>query len=155
MGELIMRRVFIVVGHSGSRKSSTIRALTGVGHPKVLQVQPINGEILDIYIHPASLQEDKRTPDDFIRFVENLNDNPDVLVALRLQGSRTGEFPDATEYALQFEQAGWQIAGVASLHGGPRNPLINNTPAPIPIDNSNNMPANGIANRIRREWDWL
>lgn len=150
-----MRRVFIVVGHSGSRKSSTIRALTGAGHPKVLQVQQINGEILDIYVHPASLQEQRISPADFIAHVEELNDNPDVLVALRTKNSQNQEFPNVNEYASQFVQAGWQITGVASLHGGPGYPIIEDAPAPIQIDDSENRAANGIASIIRGQWNWL
>lgn len=150
-----MRRVFIVVGHSGSRKSSTIRALTGVGNRKVFQVMQIDRTILNIYVRPASLQEDRITPGDFIRFVENLDGNPDVLLALRSRASQRGEFPDAMEYALQFERAGWQIAGVAALQEATLDPLTENAPQPIPIPDSQNMPANEIADTIRGVWNWL
>jgi Tfp pilus assembly ATPase PilU len=155
MGVFIMRRVFIVVGHSGSRKSSAIRALTGVGQRKVFQVMQIDRTILNIYVHPASLQEDRIAPGDFIRLVENLDDNPDVLLALRSKASRNRQFPDAMEYALQFERAGWQIAGVAALQGASFDPLTPNAPPPVPISSSHAMPANEIASRIRGSWNLL
>ncbi len=150
-----MRRVFIVVGNSGSRKSSAIRALTGVGYRKVFHVMQIDRTILNIYVRPASLQEDRITPGDFIRLVENLEGNPDVLLALRSQAARNGQFPDATQYASQFERAGWQIAGVAVLQGGPFDRLTNNAPRPVEIPESQSMPANEIASRIRGRWNWL
>ena len=150
-----MRRVFIVVGHSGSRKSSTIRALTGAGPPRVFQIMQINDTILDIYVHHVSLQEKKITPDEFIARVEELDGNPDVLVALRTRPSQNPRFPNAQEYALRFEEAGWQIAGIATLHGGLLDPPINNAPQPIPILSSQTMPANQIVNIIRGVWNWL
>ncbi len=156
MGVLIMRWVFIVVGNSGSRKSSAIRALTGVGYRKVFHVMQIDRTILNIYVRPASLQEDKMRPGDFVQYVENLDGNPDaVLLALRSQAARNGQFPDATQYASQFEQAGWQIAGVAALQGASFDRLTNNAPRPVEIPESQSMPANEIASRIRGRWNWL
>jgi len=149
-----MRRVFIVVGHAGSRKSSTIRALTGIGKAKIFQVRVANDGTLNIYVSHSSLQEKKISPADFITLVERKGD-PDVLVALQTRGSRNGEFPDAQEYASQFMQAGWQIAGVASLYGGPRDPLIADTPVPIQNDRFENMASNEIASIIRVRWNWL
>lgn len=150
-----MRRVFIVVGHSESRKSSTIRALTGASKPRVVQVRPTNNESFDIFVFHASLQEKGIAPDDFVAQVEKLADNPDVLVAVRTKPSRNQRLPDGQGYALRFEQAGWQIAGVATLHGGPFGPLTDNAPQPIPIPDSQNMPVNEIANTIRGVWNWL
>jgi len=115
----------------------------------------INRTVLNIYVHPASLQEKRITPGDFIRLVENLDGNPDVLLALRSEASANGQFPDATAYALQFERAGWQIAGVAAFQGGPFDPLTNNAPQPVSIPGSKTMPANEIASIIRGPWNWL
>jgi len=158
-----MRRVFIVVGHTGSRKSSTIRALTGTGPPKIYQVRITNDEILNIYVHHSSLQEARISPAAFItqvekfveECVEEFESDPDVLVALRTSSSQNREFPEAREYASQFMQAGWQIAGVVYLHGGPRSPLIADTPVPIQFYGSKNMANNEITHQIRAEWGWL
>ena len=163
MGELIMRQVFIVVGHAGSRKSSIIRALTGAGRPftntrqpKIYQVGTTNYvEPRNIHVCHSSLQEAQISPAEFIRRVENLEDNRDVLVALRINGTRNGEFPDAREYASQFRQAGWQIAGVVSLDGRLEGPLIEDTPIPISFHVSENTANNEIAHQIRDEWGWL
>jgi hypothetical protein len=114
-----------------------------------------DGAILDMYVHHTSLQEARTTPDEFVARVEALNGNPDVLVALRTRSSQNQRFPNAQEYALRFERAGWQIAGVASLLGGPLDRLTVNTPESIQIPGSQTMPSNQIANEIRVGWNWL
>ena len=129
--------------------------ITGVGKRNVFQVMQTDRTVLSIYVHPSSLQEDKIAPGNFIRFVENRDGNPDVLLALRSQAARNGQFPNAMGYALQFEQAGWQIAGVAALQGASFDRLTNNAPQPVPIPGSKTMPANEIASIIRDPWNWL
>lgn len=161
-----MRRVFIVVGHSESRKSSTIRALTGTGPPKIYQVRITNDEILNIYVHHSSLQEARISPAAFItqvekfveECVEEFEGDPDVLVALRTKSSRNGEFPNAQEYASQFMQAGWQIAAIVLL--GPASRESSNRLSEISHEffanpDSKVLPANWIAHQIRGEWGWL
>lgn len=126
-----------------------------MGPRKILQVARADATILDVYVHHASLQEVKMTPDEFVAQVEALNGNPDVLVALRTKSSQNQRFPNAQEYALRFEQAGWQIAGVAALPGGFRDPLTDNAPQPILMLGPQRMPSNHIANAIRSVWNWL
>jgi len=52
-----MKQVFIVIGQSGSRKSSTIRALTGKGNKQeVIQIRKSNKEIINVFVCHTSLQ---------------------------------------------------------------------------------------------------
>jgi hypothetical protein len=151
-----MRRVFIIVGHATSRKSSTIRALTGTGSGrKVLQVKMSNNNISNIFVCHASLQEIPITPENFIAEVEKIENNPDVLIALRANASQKPEYPNAEGYITSFIQAGWQIAGVASLQGGPAQIFIENIPQSIQILDSTDRPANEIAHIIRGQWQWF
>jgi hypothetical protein len=153
MGEFIMRQVFIVVGNSKSRKSSTIRALTGAGHPKVLQVRQNNGDILDIYIHPASLQEDKKTPEEFIQKVNESYHAANVLVALRLNASNNGNFPNALGYINRFLED-WNVFRIVLLGLGELRLTHELQPGFFHIQNPQDLPANEIAHVIRDRWGW-
>ena len=151
-----MKRVFIVIGKSGSRKSSTIRALTGIGNKRrVLQIRTSDKKTINVFVCHTSLQEVKMTPEYFVEEVENHEDNPEsVLVALRNNASQNRKYPNAEEYISYFIKAGWQIAGVASLHGGPTEFSIGNISQLIPIQNSTQIPTNEIAHIIKGQWQW-
>ena len=148
-----MRRVFIVVGHSGSRKSSTIRALTGACHPKVLQVRRNNSEVLDIYVHPASLQEDNIRPEEFIHKVNESDNTADILVALRLNASNNGNFPDALGYINQFPED-WSVFQIVLLGLGELNLSPELRQVFFHIGNPQDIPTNEIAHLIRSRWGW-
>jgi hypothetical protein len=151
-----MKRVFIVVGHEASRKSSTIRALTGAGSGrKVLQVKMSNNNISNIFVCHASLQEIPITPENFIAEVEKIENNPDVLVALRANASQNPEFPNADEYISHFVQAGWQIAGISCLYRDENRTFSIIGFEPIEIFNSILTPANEIAHIIREQLNRL
>lgn len=149
-----MKRVYIVVGKAESRKSSTIRALTGIGdNPKVIQIKTSCNETIDVFVRHSSLQEKDLTPTDFIKQVEILKNNPDnILVALLPKKLR---FPNADEYISYFRDVGWQIASIACLYKTEKKTFSIMNFESIEIFNSIHTPANEIAHRIRREWHWL
>ena len=159
-----MTRVFIVAGKTGSRKSSTIRALTGIGSGvKVFQIMQVNRNDddngINVYVHHVSLQEKYINHDVFINQVEENEDASNVLVALRIDevNRRNGDrFGSAQEYIKAFiEDGGWKIAGVAVL-GEENQELLDYAPqgSSLSIPDATQTPANDIANQIRERWHW-
>ncbi len=134
-----MKQVFIVIGKSGSRKSSTIRALTGAGSgQKVLQIRTSHNETINVFVCNTSLQEDKITPENFVQEVEKHQEKPDyILVALRDKASRNLKYPNADGYISYFRNTGWEIIGTEHLQMEPK------------------IPANYTAHRIRERLNWL
>jgi hypothetical protein len=54
-----MVNLFIIIGDANSRKSSTIRALTGAYNSKCYDIQINNKAILNFYVQICALQEVK------------------------------------------------------------------------------------------------
>ena len=145
-----MVHLWAVIGDSNMRKTSSIRALTGVG-----RTQP-NWEISyladgkqETYVHPAGLQEVDISPQEFI---DSLNDVgvDKVIVALRHDPARG--HGGAIEYLEEFTAAGWVVAGNAVLG---RDEAFPNFGKKIALPNAATTPANEIANRLRRKWGIL
>lgn len=73
-----------------------------------------------------------------------------VLVTLRIDPAR-GQ-PNGQTYLNDFMTTGWNLRSVVFLN---RNiSLPSNYVNVVTIPNSSNMPANDIAQRLRRQWQW-
>jgi hypothetical protein len=143
-----MVRVYAVIGRANSRKTSTIRALTGAGTTqKRWSVLYLTHGPARTYVHPRALQEGDvfESPHEFI---ERVSEVPveHVIVALR---ERAGERPSAVAYLEAFRGAGWNIAGYAVLGS---DTLLPGFDRGIIIHQSRNTPSNEIAARLREEW---
>ena len=147
-----MQDVFIIMGDRNTRKSATIRALTGAFRKGEYQVAThiIN---MDVFVQISSLQESGISTQDFIREA-NQNSCINVLVSLWIhQGN--GQ-PNGLTYIQDFLNAGWNLRDIVVLG-------INNLPYNLPtgssnpnfIPNSQNLPANQIASQIRGWWQWI
>ncbi len=147
-----MPNIFIIMGDRNTRKSATIRALTGVFHGGVYKVATKERDI-DVFVQISSFQESKMSSQDFIGKV-NENNYSNVLVALWV--SKGNKQPNGFTYIQDFLDASYNIQQIVVL--GTNNlpyDLPKNTPNPNYIHNSQNLPANRIASRIRRWWQWL
>lgn len=143
---------YIIIGEAKQRKSSTIRALTGVWRKDIFKLAT-NGNILDTYIQVQSLQEAGLTPQQFISEVNNNQCNA-VLTSLRTRAVTGGNFPHCIKYIQEFQNAGWNIKGIAVLGATSLNynlPLGIQNPIYIPSSD----PTNKIASIIRTQWKWL
>jgi len=142
-----MAEVWAVVGHANTRKTSTIRALTGVGRVKRnWDVQYRARGTVEAYVHPPGLQESDVSPQAFIEMANEAGARY-VIIALRYEPA--GEHPDAAGYLAAFRAAGWHIAGHAILgHGNPLPGFVGG----ISIPDAANMPSNEIAAQLRQEW---
>jgi len=148
-----IKNVYLILGDSHTRKSSTIRALTGAYNKRIYEIATQNGNI-EAYVQISSLQESQISPEDFINS-EDIENVENILVSLWIQG-RGNNIPNGLGYIQSFIQSGWNII----------NPIIvlgtNNLPFVLPqniqpsfIEDSPILPANAIANRIRDQWNWL
>ena len=139
--------IWLLIGGRNTHKTSTVRALTGVGSksPAWLMAYGARGT-LNTYVHPAGLQEMKVPPERFIDDVE-ASGSCCAIAALRYEGAR--ECPDAEAYLEKFRKAKWNIAGYAVLE---RSPLFRGFPGGIVIPDAKDTPSNEIANQLRRRW---
>ncbi len=146
-----MPRVFIIMGHRKVRKTSTIRALTGVYKFGEWDVTTSDMGVLKIYIHLSALQEKMITPEVFLR--DNKN-HENILVPLRIDGGY--KYPKGIEYIKKIIEAKWVIAGVVVLK---EQELVNSGFLDERrlhfLPNSENTPSNQIASKIRNWWNWL
>ena len=142
-----MPDVFIIMGKTKTKKSATIRALTGVFNGGDWEVATQN-ETIDIFVQVRALQEAGISPENFIR---QRNGSSNILVCLWIpKGNRQ---PDGHTYIKAFLKAGWNIKEIVVLG---TNELPYYLPKGTPtIPDSQNQPANGIACRIRKLWKWL
>jgi hypothetical protein len=157
-----MPNVWVVIGNRGVRKSSTIRALTGVGNvprvpgpqdsPPLWNVSYANPRApgQTTFVYPKALQEERLQSQAFIAIVA-ASGAADVIVALRRHPARG--CPTAEAYLAAFQRAGWTIAGCAVL-GPNAPPLLIPLPGvpPILIPAAPITPSNAIAAQLRRAW---
>ena len=150
-----MVTLYAVVGHGDARKSSTIRALSGVGNADYGRNAKDRWEMqLADYPMPqlacvvaGGLQEDYRfTPQGFIDRMHSLA--PAVMtaiIALRLVGPNE-ECPDGEEYLRRFATRRWAvnyaiIGGTELFHELPNGRLL-----------ERGLPANELAAQLRTAW---
>ncbi|MGG1400174.1 hypothetical protein ABE288_20480 [Bacillus salipaludis] len=151
-----MTNLYVIIGEQNTRKSSTVRALSGFHQRGSNQTKPhyialTNGNTEDFYIEPTSLQEKRINSKDLINKAKHYNN---ALICLR--ENSFNNLPDYYSYLNDFITAGWNIKGLAVL--GASN-LQKGIPissiSPIYETNTINIASNEIAHRIRNSWNWL
>src|ERR1700688_1501140 len=132
--------VWPVIGDAHTRKTTTIRALTGVrGIEKHwLVAYTPGGPAASTYVQPGGLQEADINENTFIADVI-ANGVDHVIVALRHGACRN--CPDAVAYLVAFVNAGWNIPAHAVL-GQPATMV--GFPG-IAIPNAATLPSNEVA----------
>jgi len=147
-----MPNLYIVIGEAETRKSSCIRALSGVFRRKRYTIRTVNDGDIDVYIPgTSSLQERGISPDDFMDEVKR-DGSQNVLMSLWI--SATGTQPAGHTYIQRFIQAGWNIERVVVLDEKDPIDLPQGCPNQQLIPGSRNLPANEIASQIRQSWQW-
>ena len=158
-----MPNVWAVIGPADTRKSSTIRALTGVGNvprpeslphlkadavPPLWDVSHLRRRFVKTFVYPCALQEVHFDSKSFIETVVR-SGAATVIVALRYSNRVHG---DAQHYLTAFRAARWVIAGYAVL-GPPPHQLLPGFARGILIPNAELTPSNVIAAQLRQAWD--
>jgi hypothetical protein len=159
----LMPNVYAILGESDARKSSTVRALTGV--PQQYDAWSVATSLtgnIDVYVEIRALQESNIQPQDFVSKIANVHqyrinrgESPinNILIPLRILAFNG--CPDGTDYLQHFASAGWNVSQIVVLGN---TPLTITLPTAVPahlITGSASMPANAIASNIRGWWNWL
>ncbi len=161
-----MPNVYAILGESNARKSSTVRALTGVFQwQSAWSVATTTHTPLDIHIEVSSLQESNISPQGFVDKIDAVNRNraslnppyPDVAnILVPIWISAGNNLPPGINYLQHFaQQPGWNISQIVVLGAAALPPAL---PVGVPahlISGSVSMPANAIASQIRGFWNWL
>lgn len=149
-----MITAYVLFGEANTRKSSTARALTGVGRRKTVHVA-VRGRVLDVFVQVSALQESSISPLQFINemLAEGISH---VLVTLRIrQMQKRGHvFPSGVDYLRAFRTAGWRIRKVVALGTAVLPGMVPGIPLPLFVPNSRTTPVNLISTRIRKAWAW-
>lgn len=143
-GGMEMIRYWAIIGAGNTRKSSTMRALTGAFGCKpcwgLARSDGGRAETVEAFIDTTSPQERKvfLTPNGLVQIIQKahaLRPVSHVLVCLRATGGRGWTNADAEDYLEAFEKQGWKEGGV-----------VRHTAADA------KLPANELAARLRRDW---
>lgn len=152
-----MPRVYAIVGHANSRKSSVIRALSGVAQRGIFQVLTIGGEV-DVFVSVRALQEQKEMPAAFIDCVKQ-GDCDTIVVPLRIDARTTRSagltYPSGGDYIEAFLSSGWTVAAIEVL-GVAQLPwaIPQVCPTPTFTPHSDAQATNYTASQIRARWGW-
>lgn len=155
-----------LVGDGNTRKSSTLRALTGISRAGVYQLQLINGQIINAYIETNSPQErsPKLDPKDYVASILNaIGSQPvtHIITPLRHRGFNspptTAATTTAQHYINHFVSLGWNCLGVATTKTTGPLPLAScpcgSPPHQIPLAPGGGLqPSNAMAADLRQQW---
>lgn len=148
-----MPNVYVVIGDANTKKSSIIRALSGVDRRDNYLIEDLEGNTLNIFIQIRSLQESKISIQEFIDYITKQNIE-NVLVALRKD--RCNSLPQGMDYLQSFVANSWSIQQIVVLGENQLPNLPQGCPQPNFFPNSadENIAANNIAHEIRKIWNW-
>lgn len=149
-----MSDVWIIMGNTRTKKSATIRALTGAFKKGYYDIATNSG-VIRMYVQISALQESKITPKNFISSHRN---DKHILLSLWIDQYKYKNkiYPNGGDYINEFIRNGWNIREIVVL-GTNSLPytLPNKAPNLFYIPNSIKLPANEIAHEIRQRWGWL
>jgi hypothetical protein len=148
------KMIYVITGAPNDRKSSTIRALTGVYNGKSFEVE-INGTTEKVYVMTTSPNEVESklspngiSPKDLVKLIKGLKDETKIILPIRAIKPLKG-LPAADVYIKALHDAGFELATIAmynitiSLPHGVTGTLINNT---------GTTAANKLASKLRKLW---
>lgn len=144
--------VYVIAGNTQTRKSSSIRALTGVWGRRTTQVRTREGADISIYVQIQSLEEEGIDANQFILRVEQAQPHAThVLVPVRVGG--------AIDHIDAFREHGWNMADVVVFGqtwpvGGRWADLTVDFHPSLAMPHTANVPANDTAHRLRSRWGW-
>jgi hypothetical protein len=149
------KRLYIITGAPNVRKSSVIRALTGIRDTKSFQIQFQEG-IINTHVMATSPNEldsmgfdNGMSPQLLVEYLKNLNE--DITAAIIPIRSVNPKFnlPVASEYIQALHNEGFEIAEVAMFNEA--IPLPNGVQGTVLMSNEN-IPSNLTASKLRKLW---
>lgn len=163
MEDKIKIRLFIIIGNSNTRKSSIIRALSGVRDERVFDIKT-DTEKIKVFVKTTSLQEAKIKRSDaanyIIKKLGKVAGCNTALICLRFTNKvHVGkEFisEDCTKYLIEFEKSNFIIEKMTVLNEKIENieniEMLQNAHL---ISDSKTKPSNELASEIRKLWNWV
>ncbi len=151
-------KIYIITGAPNSRKSSVIRALTGIRDSRTFDIQ-FQNEIVKTHVFVVSSNEivSKKfpkgmDPNQLVNYIKNLgNDVGAVILPLRsIQPALN--LPIASEYIQILQDNGFDIAPVAMFNDEISLPkgVVGET-----FDSTETTPSNLTASKLRKLWGIL
>jgi len=149
------KRLYIITGAPDVRKSSVIRAMTGIRDTKTFQIQFEEG-VLKTHVMATSPNElsieryrTGMTPQQLIDYLNNLIDNEQAVILPIRSFEPKFNLPLASDYIYALANAGFEIMPVAMF----------NEEIALPIgvqgeqfESNENIPSNLIASRLKGVW---
>ncbi|MBU3810671.1 MAG: hypothetical protein H9893_03325 [Candidatus Niameybacter stercoravium] len=149
--------LYIIMGETNMKKSSTIRCLTGIHNKNTFDIKHQNGNVKPTFVLASSLQEAKISESDFVVLVNGQKKyHTDICLCLRInpyrpQGSNT-TFNSGADYIRYFMNLGWNIVEVVDFQEAKNVITLGNMPQGISthtIYDTNTKTSNEIAKVIR------
>lgn len=144
--------VYLLMGDKNTRKSSSIRCLTGMRIKNICEIELITKEEIKVYAMLQALQEAKVEPKSFIKMVKK-EKYSNVLVPLRIE--KANNCPAGSEYVKEFLDAGWNVMPVIVLGTGKLPYQLASNLVPEFIKASAKSPNNSNVKQIKGKWGWV
>jgi hypothetical protein len=149
------KKVYIITGAPNVRKSSVIRALTGIRDTKTFEIQFEEG-VLKTHVMATSPNElsiesyrTGMTTQQLIDYLNNLIEGEQAVILPLRSVEPKFNLPLASEYIQALINAGFEIAQV----------IMFNVAVPLPhgvqgidIESNRNVPSNCTASKLREFW---
>jgi hypothetical protein len=149
------KRLYIITGAPNVRKSSVIRALTGIRDTKTFQIQFQEG-IIKTHVMATSPNElsiasyrTGMTAQQLIDYLNNLHEDETAVILPIRSIEPNFDLPLASEYVEELVYAGFEIAEVAMFNEA--IPLPNGVQGTVLMSNEN-IPSNLTASKLRKLW---
>ncbi len=147
-----MGTLYVVMGQSRTRKSATIRALTGFTQGNPWQVAVEDSGPISVFVISASPQEDRKAFDRGVERIGKEKNAYDVLLALH-PDKRAVHFIRKVQEIIGPEMR-WVLLGMDSDSLSADIKDLSLDPDVV-IPDSRDLPANAIAYKVRSAWGWL
>lgn len=149
--------LYIIMGETNMKKSSTIRCLTGIHNKNTFDIKHQNGNIKSTFVLAKSLQEAKISESDFVNLANNQEKyHTDICLCLRIRPCRcqrsNATFNSGADYIRFFMNLGWNIIEVVDFQESKKPISLGNMPQGISthtIYDTNIKTSNEISKIIR------
>jgi hypothetical protein len=148
-----MPNAYLIIGNVSTRKSATIKALSGMGSRGLFNIVTSSNREEIVYVRVSALQEEYILPDDFCDCVEE-EKYENILIPLMIK--ETKQCPGALRYIQTLQARGWKIRQIVILG---QADLPYSLPSDITninyIPDSTQTPNYRKAAQICKWWDWM
>ncbi len=147
--------IYVIAGAPNVRKSSVIRALTGIRDTRTFQIQFQEG-VKKTFVMATSPNEldsmgysKGMSPKQLIEYLRNLNEEITAAIIPIRSVNPKFNLPVASEYIQELVKAGFEINDVAMFNEV--IPLPNGVSGTVLMSNQN-IPSNLTASKLRQNW---